>query len=261
MAGGDAKELARLQRFADEGAYHKSYRALEAKLSSGEFKRALPDNATAEEVAAWRTENGVPDKPEGYLEKLALPDGLVLGEADKPVAESFAKRALEKNWTPQQFNDAVGWYYENLEAQQTAQAEADAAFKQTSDDALRTEWQGADYRANLNAIQNMFAGWPKGLAEQLLTARTADGQILGNTPEFVKQMAQLSRELNPAAALIPAGGADPAKGVADRIKELKGWMGAKKGTPEHAKYWKDEKVQAEYRDLISAQERMKARAA
>ncbi|NWG25369.1 MAG: hypothetical protein HXY30_13325 [Pseudorhodoplanes sp.] len=256
MAGGDAKELARLQRFADEAAYHRSYRALEARLSSGEFRRALPENASAEELAAWRKDNGIPDKPEGYLEKLTLPDGLVLGEADKPVAESFARRALEKNWTPQQFNDAVGWYYENLEAQQAAQAEADAAFKQTSDDALRAEWQGADYRANLNAIQNLFAGWPKGLAEQLLTARTADGHILGNMPDFVKQMAALARELNPAAALVPAGGADPGKSLSDEIASIEKTMREK---PDE--YWNSTTMQTRYRELLEAQEKMQARAA
>lgn len=260
MAGEDKDFRKRLERFADEGAFAKSYRALEGKLSSGEMKRALPDGASAEELATWRKENGIPDKPEGYVEKLALPEGLVIGEADKPIVAEFAKAAHESNIDPKAFSGLVAQYYKIQDAQRAAQEDGDAAFKQNSEEALRTTWQGPEFRQNLTAIQNMLAGWPEGLAARVLAGRTPDGRKLGDDPAFVQQMAQLARELNPAATLVPAGSADPTKGVADRIAEIKTWMGAKKGTPEWKRYWSDEKVRAEYRDLLDAQSKMKARA-
>lgn len=259
MAGEDRDALKRLERFTDPAAFFKSYRSLEAKLSGGEYKKALPENATPEEVATWRKENGLPEKPEGYLEKLQLPNGVVLGEADKPVAESFAKLAHEKNWTQGQVNDAIAWHYANLDAQRIAQDDADAVFKQEAEDALRSEWQGADYRRNLTAVNNLIATWPGDLAANVLSARTPDGKKLGDLPGFIKQLASLSRELNPMATLVPAGSADPAKAASDRIADLKKMMADR-----NSDYWrgpKAEQYQQEYRDLLTAQEKVSARAA
>src|SRR5688572_23894721 len=86
LAGEDKKTLERLGRMASPADLLKSYRALEQKISAGELKKGLPENATPEQVAEWRREQGLPEKPEGYLENLSLPDGVVLGEADKPMA-------------------------------------------------------------------------------------------------------------------------------------------------------------------------------
>ncbi len=88
-----------------------------------------------------------------------------------------------------------------------------------------------------------------------------EAAVWRDDPAFVRQLASLALELNPAATLVPTGTSDPGKSVADRISELNKWMGAPKGSPEYLKYWRDEKVQAEYRDLIDAQNRMKSRSA
>ena len=58
MAGGDAKEAKRLERFASPKEVFKSYRAFETRLSSGELKSALPKDAKPEQLTAWRAENG-----------------------------------------------------------------------------------------------------------------------------------------------------------------------------------------------------------
>jgi hypothetical protein len=149
MAGEDKDFRKRLERFADETQLAKSYRSLEQKLSSGEFKKTLPENATAEETATWRKENGIPDKPEGYLEKLALPNGMVVGEEDKPIVSAFAEMALSKNWSTAQLNDAVAWHYAMQDKQRAEMQEQDGSFRTTTEDALRNQWK-ADYRTNMN---------------------------------------------------------------------------------------------------------------
>jgi hypothetical protein len=136
----------------------------------------------AEELATWRKENGLPDKAEGYVEKLELPKGLVLGEADKPIVAEFAAAALAGNVDPKQFNGMVGKYYEILDKQRAAQEDADAAFKTESEEALRTEWQGADFRRNLTAVNNLISTWPGDLATNVLAARGPDGRKLGDSP-------------------------------------------------------------------------------
>ena len=141
------------------------------------------------------------------------------------------------------------------DAQLAAQQENDATFKQQAEDELRGVWEGPAYRQNLAAVNNMLAGWPEGLADAVLTARTADGKPLGNVPGFIQQLASLSLELNPAASLVPAGGGDPAKGLSDEIASIEKTM---RETPDT--YWKDTKMQDRYRDLLEAQEKVSKRA-
>lgn len=259
LVGDDKDYLKTLSRMASPTDLFKKARSLEQKLSSGEYKRNLPDNATEEQKAEWRKEQGIPEKPEAYLDKIALPNGMVLGEADKPIAASFAKMAHEKNWTPNQYNDALAWYYQNLDEQRAVQAEADDVFRTESLTALKDEF-GANFKREINLVDS-FVGkhFPKEVAENLLIARTPDGRLLGDNPVFVKALAALAREMNPLGTLLPAGTGDPGKAAAERLTELKGLM-AKSGS----EYWtgpKAEQLQEEYRKLIEGQQKMQARSA
>lgn len=260
MAGEDEKFRKQLDRFSDTAALGKAYRALQQKMSSGDYTKALADDASDEEKATWRKENKLPENAEGFVDNIALPDGMVLGDVDKPLAANFGKMAMDANLSQEQYNKAVSWHYDQQDAAALEQAENDAANKTTVDDALRAEW-GGDYRANINAINNMTNQWPEGLEDSLFLARSPDGNIMGDDPVFVKQMAQMARELNPAATLVPAGTTDTAAGVDERIKEMKGWMGASKDSDNWNKYWKDDKVQAEYAELINAKQKLDSRAA
>lgn len=256
MAGTDQAEMTRLGRFSDEAAFYKSYRAIEQKLSSGEFKKALPEGATPEETATWRKENGLPDKAEGYVEKLELPKGMVLGEADKPIVAEFAAAAMAGHVDPKQFNGMVGKYYEILDKQRAAQEDADAGFKTASEDVLRGEWQGADFRRNLTAVNNLIATWPEGLATRVLAGRAPDGRKLGDDPHFIKQLAALAVELNPTSTLVPAGTTDPNKSVAEELEAIKK---ISRDTPDV--YNADKKMQARELELIDAQLKMQKRSA
>lgn len=253
MAGGDEKLFKQLGRYSDLANVGKKLKSLQSMLSSGEYTKALPEDADEKTVAAWRKENGVPEDAKGYLDKLELPNGMVLGEEDKPVAESFAQRAHEKNWTPSQYADAVGWYYEQQDIARQQQEEADDTFKQESEDDLRATWEGADYRRNLTAVRNMMAGWPEGLADTIMAGRTADGRLIGDDPRFLKAMAQMALDLNPAATLLPGTGGD-AKSVDDRLTEIRKF---RQENPD--KYDLDKKMQAEELELIEAQQKIQQR--
>lgn len=252
---GEDKDLAKtLGRYTDEAAFGKAHRALLTRLSSGELKKALPEGASAEEVATWRKENGIPENEAGYVEKLALPNGLVLGEADKPIVAEFAKAALAGNVDPKAFNGLVAQYYAIQDQQRAAQETADATFKQASEDTLRGTWQGVEFRQNLTAVQNLIAGWPEGLAARVLAGRTPDGRKIGDDPEFIQQLATLSRELNPASTLVPVGTNDPVKGVADELASIR-----KLRSEDPNKYEADKTLQAREIELIDAQLKLKKR--
>lgn len=254
MAGDDKKALGQLERYGSPQDVYKKARELEAKLSSGEYERKLPKDATEEQVKAWRAERGIPESPDGY--KIELPNGVVLGESDKPLIESFTKSAHAKNWSNQQVNEALAWYTEQQDQAAAAQAEQDREFQNQSR-AVLVEELGADYKRTVTSVNNMLATWPKDVAESVLTARGPDGRLLGDNPAFIKQLASVARELNPAATLLPAGGSDGIKGIADRIADIEKMMGDRSSD-----YWrgpKSDAIQAEYRDLIDAREKMNAR--
>ena len=254
---GDDKDLAKvLSRYSDEAAFGKAHKSLQAKLSSGEYKKALPEGATAEEIATWRKENGLPDAAEGYVEKLELPKGIVIGEADKPIVAEFAAAALEGNVEPGQFNKMVGKYYEILDAQRAKQEDADAAFKTESEEALRADWQGADFRRNLTAVNNLISTWPEGLASRVLAGRTPDGRKLGDDPVFIKQLASLAVELNPTSTLVPAGTTDPAKTVTDELESIRKF---RRENPDG--YNADKKMQDRELELIDANLKLQKRSA
>lgn len=258
MAAADPASRQRLERMQSPEAVWTSYRALEQKLSSGEYKPTLPADAKPEEVAAWRTANGIPDKPEGYLEK--LPAGLVIGDADLPVVQDFLAVAHADNATPKQAHNFIQWHYKNQEAQGAKQAEADTAYLAATEDALRAEW-GPEYRANQTAtvalIQTLA---PKGVLEKLNGARMdgGGGRMLLADADVMRFMAGLAREINPAATVVPGAGASAGAGIAERKQAMEKMMGDR-----GSEYWKGPKaaaMQAEYRQLIEAEQRQAARA-
>jgi hypothetical protein len=82
LAGEDRAALRTLERFPDPPALWKSYQSMRTRLSSGEA-RVLPANATPEQQAQWRLENGIPESWDRY--DVALEDGLQIGETDRPL--------------------------------------------------------------------------------------------------------------------------------------------------------------------------------
>lgn len=253
LAGDDTKLRERLNRFASPADLARSYRSLEQKLSSGEYRRGLPETATDEEKAAWRQEQGIPQHADGY--KVELPDGTVLGTDDQPVVDLFKQFAHERNYTPRQFNEALTWYYETQDALASQREDRDAQLRQQAEDALHAEY-GADFRRNMNVLGSVRDSMPEDLAARLLAGRLADGTKIGNDPTFIRWMVSLRLELNPASTLVPAGTSNAGQSIASELESIRKLM---RENPEA--YWKDEKLLARERELIEAQMKMRSRAA
>ena len=256
MAGDDAKALKQLERYESPAAIWKKARALEQRLSSGELRSALPKDANEEQVKAWRAENGIPEAPEKY--DLTFPDGLVIGEEDKPAIDDFLKAAHKANYSPDQVKESVRWYYDFQERQTEVRAQADERIKQESEDALRGEW-GQDYRGNLQRVHNLLDAAPGGLKEQLLNGRLADGTPIGSSPDALRWIVQVARELNPTGVIAPNAGGNVGQAIDDEIAKFEKMMGDRTSD-----YWKGpmaDKNQARLRDLYASRERSKARAA
>lgn len=250
-AGTDEKVLKRLQRYTTPKAALDAMIEAQNKIADGSYKK-LPENATAEQITEYRKTNGIPEKPEAYLDK--LPDGLVIGEEDKPFIDKFVKAFHDKNADPSVVHAAIKTYYDIVDEQEGLRAEANAAAKIATEDAMREEW-GQDYRPNTNLINAFIGSMPKDLQDELFQSAKPDGTQIMNNPAMLKWLAQQARELNYTGAVLPNGEAS-AKGVTGRLDEIRKVM--RENRPA---YNKDEKMQAEYRRLIDDQQRLDARKA
>ena len=245
IAGDNADELKQLERYSTPQDVWKKARALEVRLSSGELRSNLPKDATPEQTATWRKENGVPEAPEKY--ELKLKDGLVIGAEDKPIVDSFLKRLHGKHVTNEQASELVNAYYDILEAEAAKGETEKATTKQRVSDALTTKW-GGDYRGNMNRIAALVdANVPVTSKLKGMIQATLD-----TNQEFAELMETFARQINPVTTLIPGAGANIANALADEIKQIEDGMRKDRGA-----YNKDEALQARYRDLLEERERIK----
>lgn len=252
LAGNNDKALKRLERLVSPEKVVQSLLAAEQKIRSGELRPTLPENATDEQVAAYRKSVGIPDEPAGY--DVQLGEGHTIGEADQPLVDSFKEAAHAANMTPEHFNSALNWYFAQQDAMAQQTAEFDAATKKATEDALRAEW-GGEYRQNLSALRNALAGAPEGLAENLMNARMGDGTKFGDNADALKYLVGLVREANPIATILPNASGDPAKSLADEIADIEKKMREPVGPDGKNEYWRDPKIRDRYRQLLEAQNR------
>lgn len=247
MGGGDDKAMAALKRYNSPQAVANALLAAQQKIKSGEYKKGLGAKATPEEIAEFRKEYGIPDKPDGY----EMPKGIEVGEVDKPIVDSILAKAHAKNWTPDQAKEAVSLYFDAKEQEATQAAEADAQYLEQGIDNLRAKY-GNEYRGNINGLKNwMSTEWPKGMMEAVLGGRGADGRVLGANPEFMDFLVTLMKEISPQASLGLPGAEEGGKALLDRKTEIESKMGTKEYLA----------LAPEYQKIIVALEKQPKRAA
>lgn len=199
FAGDDPEAMKTLERMADPTAVWKSYTELRGKVSKGELKAVTPFPATGtdEQKAAWRTEQGVPAKFEEYK----LPDGMVVGDEDKPFIDDFLKSAHEANMPNTYAANVVKWWDGERTKRAEAAATAEAALKKETDDKLHTLW-GQDFRPTMTKIEGVLDAYlPSGSEE--LKQRLVN--TVGRNVEFAQLMANIATQINPGGTLVGGG--------------------------------------------------------
>lgn len=258
LAGGDAKALSKLNRYASPANIWKALGAAQQKITSGELISAKPDGTDENAMNEWRASVGIPEKPEGYLEK--LPDGLVIGEDDKPIVDSFIQAMHEDDMPPDHVHKFLGWYNGFKEQQIVEQAEEDKKGKATNEDTLRAEW-GPEFRPNLNGVHAMLSQHgAEGLSEKFFGARLPDGSPLGNDPDALKFLVSVSREINPRGIITPHEGQTAMQTITDELTTLRAEMADTKAR-EPGGYWSNDGKQERYRELLELEDKYKTRAA
>ena len=250
LAGEDAEAMTSLSRFKSSKDFLNTFTEAQKTIRSGAHKDkpVLSDKPTDEELATYRQENGIPAEAKGYLEN--LPDGLVLGEQDEAMVNSFLESAHGKNMDPASVHSMLDWYANTLAPQQVeAQHEADTAFRAEAVEALREEW-GVDFKPNLNSALNFLKSTAEN-PELILGARLADGTLAGDNPSFMKWLAGVAHEANPSGFVAPGSGLDQSQSVENEIKEIEGLM-----RTDRTAYNRDEAKQARLRTLYDARAKL-----
>lgn len=250
IAGDDEKELKHLAKYASPEAIWKKARALEARLSSGDLKPTLSKDPKPEELAAWRKANGIPEAPDKYDIK-----DITISDEDKPRVAEFLKAAHDAHMTPEQAKAAISWQYKQGQAALEARAQKDMQDTQAAQDALHVEW-GSGYRQNVNMVAGFLENFPEGVRELLKGGRLADGTAIFNNPDVMRGFVAAALAVNPAASIVPSGGGDPMKGIDEQIATIEKTM-----RTDRKAYNSNEKLQAEYRSLLEARQRLTERKA
>ena len=246
LSAGDQRLERRLGRFGEPRQIVDSLLAAEQRLRGG-VRTPAPTDDDPTALAAWRAEAGVPETPDGY--EIALPEGVVLGEADQPLVDGFLDSAHRANMTPEQVNHALDWYYRQQDALAAERASADRTVHDATLARLEQAW-GRDFRATVNRVHAFLDDAPEGLKENLMGARLADGTSFGDSADAILWLERLARRAAPTQTLTPAGAGGPARAMADEIAAIERRM-----SDDRAGYFKDEAAQARYRELLEARAR------
>lgn len=252
-AGDDAKaydkELKRLKQLTSPGAVWAKAAELESKFGAGGLLKMPGPKASDEEKSAFNKAMGIPESPDGYLDKIKLANNRVLGDADKPVIESFAKAVHPAGATPAVVNAATDWWFNFQQEQADRQAEADDTFMRQAEIDLRKEW-GGSYKATTSAIATMLADAPPEVRDYFAGGRAGDGRKTGNDPAMLKWLGGLALELYPAAANYGDGGGAGSDRLTEIRKIARGEVAGQTLTPA---------LEAEQTALIEAQQKTQRR--
>lgn len=249
IAGDDEKLNKRLSRYSTLDDYIKAGYEAQNKLSS--IKAVTPPTAesTPEEVAEYRKAMNVPENPDGY--DIKLPDGLVLGDADKPIADKFMAIAHKNNLPGNVVNEIIAQQLQLQEEAIDAQLAADAEGHNAAMETLRSpEVWGSEFNKNRNMINNLLNSAPNGVGEMIQGARLPDGSPLADNVDVLVWLNGISRTLNPTATLTDGNRTLSTDQMTSELNTLKDLMG-----DHNSKYWKGAgapAMQARFLELTKA---------
>lgn len=255
MAGGDEKLAKRLGRYTSPSALAKALAETQDKLRAGQKVEKPGEDASDEDIAAYRQQAGIPDTPEGYIENV---DGIVIGDEDKELVNGFLERAHSKHLPPDAVQEGIKYLMEQQEAKLAEQNAVDQERRQETVDHLREEW-GADYRANAQSAKNFVEATASAMEdggsffEALMGARLADGSLFGDNATAMKWLAGLAREANPAGFVAPSQGASQMDAIDAEINQIQEVLRTNR-----SKYDKDPAMQKRYEELLAAKDKLQA---
>ena len=196
-------------------------RAIQALQKREGQVRVPGKDATDAERTAYLKAIGVPEKPDDYefpvLPKEELTDQI------KASRQEWSKRFHQAGVPKQTAKQLVEFLNQDVTKQMQAETEADKQFAKTQEEALRTEWKGADFEKNHNLANRAFAEVADraGLnVDDLRKIETKDGRFLMDRAEMVRVFALIGREMS-EGTLGPTLTASEVETLDDQIRGVR----------------------------------------
>jgi hypothetical protein len=251
MAGEDKEYIKQLERYASPQDLVKKLKEQDRLISSGQIKQPLPKDPTPEQLAAYRKENGIPESAEKY--DLTLQDGLIIGENDKPIINNMLATMHGMNLNNEQVKSILSSYYAQEKNFVIEREKQIATAKTQTEDELRKEW-GGEYRGEINRIENLLNTYSRETQEALQFGVDSNGIPLLNNPHVLRDLAIQSRIINPVSTVVAGGGTNQAASIDTEIDTIE-----KRMSEDRNGYFKDQKMQDRYKELLTWRENQKSR--
>lgn len=177
-----------LEHIQDVGALAKSY--VNAQSMIGADKVAIPGkHATDEDWGEVYRRLGRPDTPDGYELNNEMPEG---AQSSDEMLNWFKNAAHEAGLTPSQAQRLLGGYNEFLGSMVANDSGQVQQIRENTEIELKREYGAAynDMISNGNAVMQEFG--EAGMSEIEL----ADGRLLGDHPEMIRMMVNISQFIN-----------------------------------------------------------------
>ena len=262
MAGGDEKLAKRLSRYTSSENIAKALVETQDKLRAGQTLPTLPDDATEEEISAFRKQVGVPEKPEDY--GFAFPEHACASEDDNGVFWAFAKHLHDRHISK---NDpgakaAFEFYLNRMNEARAQRAEFEGKATLESMAELRAEFPPNELKRN-NKIADEFLMKHFGEDQQTLDAinmvldtRLPNGVKVMHYAPFMKGLFAMARSYADDEALLSGDAAGGGKSIDEEFNDL-----IKESVANSKEFNRDKAKVARLNELAAAKERRSARAA
>lgn len=187
-------EDADLRKVADRFASPTAMAEAMVDLRKRDSQTRVPGkDASEKDVAAYHKAVGVPEKAEGY--EFAVPEDHELTEADKAFQAWAGETFHAQNISVDQAKGLAEAWNEYAAGIQQAQIDADKAFADETEAALKKEWPGKEFERN-KAFANAAAAKLYGDdIDEVRNIETKDGRFVLDHLAFVKAHAQIGREM------------------------------------------------------------------
>lgn len=186
----------------------KSY--VETKSMVGKKLEAPGENATPEQLAAWRKVLGAPDAPEGYLgdAKSLRPESIPEELWDAGNEKEFLALAHKHNLPPAAVKDILGFYGQSMTKGMEQNTAAEAAHLTAETAKLKQAW-GNEFDNNLGLASR---------AAKVAGLDPATNPIFGSS-EVVEAFAKLGRMFN-ETSLVTGEQSSASGSITSRITEI-----------------------------------------
>ena len=182
------------EKFTSPAEVVRSYAALQSRLGRSVVKPG-PD-ASAEELASYRRQLGVPESAEDYDLQLPenLPERLRSDPGGEALREDFLKAMHQAGASNAVVQQALDWYYGTITQSLEQQAKRASDRRDEAEASLRQEW-GGEHERNLTLAQRAVTAFGDDVFVDFLESAEVGGAKLGDHPAFVRAFAAIGRAM------------------------------------------------------------------